>query len=208
MKNPHSERAATPATNPGRAATDAVLGAAAGAVGVWSMDQVGWLMLRTENARTLARDLQARPDGDAAGTARAGVTAQIRAVQRSPMFGKDTAAGTLMKAAQVSGVSDPDQQPGPAAAAFHFALGMLPGALYGVARRVRPSLSTGHGTLYGLGLFVVMDEIAAPLTSIASGPKWYPWQAHARGLVAHLVLGVTTEALLHAADHFRHTGRR
>ena len=53
-----------------------------------------------------------------------------------------------------------------------------------------------------------MDETAAPLTGIASGPGRYPWQAHARGLVAHLVLGITTEALLRASDHIRYTGCR
>ncbi|WP_026548918.1 DUF1440 domain-containing protein, partial [Arthrobacter sp. Br18] len=101
------------------------------------------------------------------------------------------------------GVSPTDQQPGPGATVFHYALGMLPGALYGAVRRIRPSVRTGSGVLYGLALFVVMDETAAPLTGIASAPGRYPWQAHARGLAAHVVLGVTTEILLRATDRFR-----
>ena len=196
------------ATELGRAVTDAVLGAAAGAVGVWALDQIGWLMLRAENTQALARDLQARPRKETTGTAGADVTAQLRSVQRSPMFGKDTGAGTLKKATQVSGVSATNQRPGPAKTAFHYGLGVLPGALYGAARRPWPSLGVGCGGLYGLGLFVVMDETAAPLVGIASGPSRYPWQAHARGLVAHLVLGMTTEILLRAADHFRQARRR
>ena len=173
------------------------------------MDQIGWLMLRAENPQALARDLQARPRKEGTGAARTGVTAQLRAVRRSPMFGKDTtAAGTLKKATQVSGVNATNRQPGPAATVFHYGLGMLPGFLYGVARRSRPRLSTGCGALYGLGLFVAMDETAAPLVGIASSPSRYPWQAHARGLVAHLILGMTTEILLRATDQFRQAQRR
>ncbi|MEX5272236.1 hypothetical protein [Kocuria sabuli] len=166
------------------------------------MDQIGWAMLRTENTHALTRDLQAR-QGRKAG---ADITAQVHSVQRSPLVSKG-AAGALRKATQVSGVSDPNRRPGPGETAFHYGLGMLPGALYGVTRRSRPRLSTGYGSLYGLGLFVVMDETAAPLTGIASRTGSYPWQAHARGLVAHLVLGITTDTLLRATDRIWHTSR-
>ncbi|WP_458115664.1 DUF1440 domain-containing protein [Arthrobacter sp. D2-10] len=181
------------------AGLDAVWGAAAGAAGVLAMDQVGWLMLGSEDTRTLTRDLKAR-DSDATGNA--GISAQVAAV-RAGALGRTAPAGPLGKATQVSGVSPTGQQPGPGAAVFHFALGMLPGAFYGVIRRTRPSVRTGSGVLYGVVLFVVMDETAAPLTGIASPPGRYPWQAHLRGLVAHIVLGVTTEMLLRTRDHFR-----
>lgn len=180
-------------------ALDAVLGAAAGAVGVWAMDQVGWLMLGHEDRQALARDLAAR-DKDAAG--KAGIEKQVRAVKAAALGGA-APAGALKKATQVSGVSPTDQQPGTGAALFHYALGMLPGALYAAARRRRPSLRTGSGALYGLALFVAMDETLAPLTRIAAPPGRYPWQAHARGLAAHLVLGITTETLLRATDRLR-----
>lgn len=184
---------------PRAAGVDAVVGAAAGAAGVWTMDQVGWLMLRNENTQTLTRDLEAR-DGDTGGTSE--IAAQVRGVQAGTPGGTATASG-LRKATQVSGVSPTDQRPGPGATVFHYALGMLPGALYGVLRRVRPSVRTGSGVLYGVTLFVVMDETAAPLTGIASAPGRYPWQAHARGLAAHVVLGMTTEILLRVTDRLR-----
>lgn len=76
------------------------------------------------------------------------------------------------------------------------------GATAREASRRRPRLRAGYGALYGLALFVVMDEAAAPLTGSDSGPVRYPWQAHARGLVAHLVLGIITEVLLRTTDHF------
>ena len=34
----------------------------------------------------------------------------------------------------------------------------------------------------------------------AAPPQRYPWQAHARGLISHLVFGVVTEAILSALD--------
>ena len=163
------------------------------------MDQVGWFMLRAERDHALARDLQARPSRESAG---AGTAAEVHGVRRSPVLGTGS-AGAVQKATQVSGVSAPSRRPGPAAAVFHYGLGMLPGALYATARRMNPSLGAGCGTLYGLGLFVVMDETAAPLTGMASAPARYPWQAHARGLVAHLVLGATTEVFLRAAERLR-----
>ncbi len=163
------------------------------------MDQVGWFMLGLENWQTLTRDLAAR-DKDAAG--KAGIEKQVRAVQAGAT-GTLSTAGALKKATQVSGVSPTDQQLGAGAGLFHYALGMLPGALYGAVRRRRPAAATGSGALYGLVLFVVMDETAAPLTGIAASPGRYPWQAHARGLVAHLVLGITTEILLRATDRLR-----
>lgn len=201
------DRTAAPASARDDVVLDIAAGAVAGAIGVWAMDQIGWFMLRTENTQALARDLQARPGRETTGVMGADTTAQVRSVQRSPVIGAG-AAGAAKKATQVSGVSSPHQRPGPAATALHYTLGMLSGAFYGAARRVRPSLSAGHGALYGLGLFVVMDEAAAPLVGIASAPGRYPWRAHARGLTAHLILGITTEALLHATDAFRQTRRR
>ncbi len=145
-----------------------VFGAAAGAAGVWAMDQAGWFMLRSESTQTLTQDLQARFPADTAGNAE--TTAQVRGVQAATR----ATTGPLTKATQVSGVSPTDQQPGPGATVFHYALGMLPGILYGAARRTRPSVRAGSGALYGVVLFVVMDETAAPLTGIASAPDRYP----------------------------------
>jgi hypothetical protein len=45
-------------------------------------------------------------------------------------------------------------------------------------------------------MFAPEDEIANPSLGFAAPPRRYPWQPHARGLVAHLVYGVVTEMLL------------
>ena len=43
----------------------------------------------------------------------------------------------------------------------------------------------------------------APLLGIAGSPGEYPWEAHARGLVTHVTLGVVTEAVLNVFDRVR-----
>ncbi len=79
---------------------------------------------------------------------------------------------------------------------MHYALGIVPGALYGSLRGRLAGIGAGRGLLYGAGLFLVNDEILAPVLGLASGPTAYPLQAHARGLVSHLVLGAATDTVL------------
>ena len=57
-------------------------------------------------------------------------------------------------------------------------------------------LGIWRGPLYGIGLFLAVDEIITPALGYASGPFAYPWQAHARGFFAHLILGTTTDIVL------------
>ncbi len=76
---------------------------------------------------------------------------------------------------------------------IHYALGVVPAAFYGPLRHRISGLRAGRGLMYGFGLFLVNDELLAPLLGLASGPTAYPWQAHVRGLISHLVLGVVTD---------------
>ncbi len=80
------------------------------------------------------------------------------------------------------------------------ASGLGPGALYAHRRRQYPWLGTGRGALYGLGLFVVNDELGTRLLGIAGRQRSYPWRSDVRGLIGHVVLGVVTEATLNAMD--------
>ena len=54
--------------------------------------------------------------------------------------------------------------------------------------------------LYGAGLFALQDEGLNSVTGLGAKPQDYPWQAHARGLVAHLVYGIVTELALSAIE--------
>jgi hypothetical protein len=157
-------------------AADMVKGAIAGAVGVWVMDQVGWGMYLRENREALRQEQEARVEG------------------------KDVAHVAAGKLAGAVGRTLSPEQPHPAGIAVHYALGMIPGALYGVLRNRIDRLGTGRGLVYGLGLFLVNDEILAPVLGLASGPLAYPWQAHVRGLVAHVVLGAATDTIFDVLD--------
>ena len=154
----------------GNVVGNVVKGAVAGAVGVWLADRVGWFLYRRDGPATLRRERAARPEG------------------------KDPAHVAAGRLAGALGVAPSLPQPHPAGIAVHYALGVVPGALYGALRHRVRGLGAGYGLPYGLGLFLVNDELLAPALGLASGPAAYPWQAHARGLAAHLVLGAATDA--------------
>lgn len=154
-------------------------GAVAGAAGVWAMDKVGWGMYNRENPAALRREHLAR------------------------VGNRDVAHAAVRKVAELTGANLTTRQPSMPGIIVHYTLGVLPGALYGVARDRVPALGAGNGSLYGLGLFVLMDEVIAPSLKLAAGPTKYPWQAHARGLASHLVLGVVTDTVLRVLNRGR-----
>lgn len=93
----------------------------------------------------------------------------------------------------------PDNQH-PAGVAVHLALGMGPALAYAAMRDRAPALTAGGGTLFGLGLFLVHDEGLNTITGAGAKPQDYPWQAHARGLIAHLVYGLVLEGTMRMID--------
>lgn len=183
-------------------AVDMLLGAVAGAIGVWAMDRVGWFLYNHENKDAVARELQARKGGDDVEYTDSEREALDRQPQAQPA-GKDVAHVGVEKVAAMTGINVHTGQPNPSGIALHYALGILPGALHAVVRRKVPVMQAGAGALYGFGLFVVNDEVVAPSLGLASGPTEYPWQAHARGAVTHVVLGVVTESVLRLFDRVR-----
>lgn len=151
-------------------------GAIAGAAGMWVMDRLSWYLYRREDAAAHRQEKRAQVDG---------------------MYTTHVAAKKLL---DPLGVSLSDQQFYAAGKVVQYALGMAPGAVYAVYRDRLKMNSSLKGLLYGFGLFVVVDEVVMPLLGLASGPQAYPWQAHARGLVDHLALGITTDAALNALN--------
>jgi uncharacterized membrane protein YagU involved in acid resistance len=77
--------------------------------------------------------------------------------------------------------------------AIHYALGVLPGAAYGVVRRWIPFARFGNGLAYGLAIFALNDEYVNTKLGLASAPAAYPVETHVRGFAGHAVLGVATE---------------
>lgn len=156
--------------------TDMIKGAVAGAVGVWVMDKVGWYMWNHEDPQALQQEREARPDG------------------------LDPAHVMANRAAEALGVELTPKQPHPAGVAMHYGLGMVPGALYGALHKRVEGVGAAGGLAYGLGLFLLQDEGLNPIIGTSGTPGEYPWQAHWRGLVSHLVLGAVTNATVKALD--------
>lgn len=184
----------------GGVAVTALYGAAAGAAGVWVMDRVGSFLYQRENRDALARELKARKGDSTVEFAEAEKEAVDRHPQAGAEAGEDVAHVGAEKLTRLVGSHVRTRQSNSGGLVLHYALGVLPGALHAIIRRRVPVMKAGSGALYGFGLFVLSDEIAAPALGLASGPGAYPWQAHVRGAVAHVVLGVVTESLLRLGD--------
>jgi hypothetical protein len=151
---------------------DTLQGAVAGGIAVWVMDQVDWYMYNHEDAEARQRTQRVRPEG------------------------LDPAHYTANKIAGAFGKELSPRQPHPAGIAIHYGIGMGAGALYGALQGRVPAISTGRGALYGLGIFLTHDELLNTVTGSAARPSQYPWQAHARGLISHLILGVVADTVL------------
>lgn len=159
--------------------TDALIGAAAGAAAVWIMDRIDNFNFDHADPEARARTKAVRPGGMDPAHVAANTAAEAVGAELEPR--DDNAAGM----------------------AVHYALGMMPGVVYGALRREIPALTTGAGTLYGLGLFLLQDEGVNAATGLSAQPDEYPWQAHARGLVGHLGYGAALDATLNLTDSLR-----
>ena len=84
--------------------------------------------------------------------------------------------------------------------ALAWTLGVAGVVGYAYARRRWPALRAGRGLAFGTFVWAAEDEGLIPALGMARAPWEYPWQAHARGLAAHLAYGVTAEAALSAMD--------
>ena len=89
-----------------------------------------------------------------------------------------------------------DEERSAASNAIHWALGIVPGAAYGVLRRRVPLVGAARGLVFGAILWAVNDEYAATALGIAAPPDAYPVETHARGLVGHLVLGGSIDTVV------------
>lgn len=160
---------------PSTVAVDLLRGAVAGAVATWVMDRVDWWMYRREPPESRRRTWQARPEG------------------------KDPAHVIASRASEALG-GDPIPQNHPAGLATHYAIGIAPAAIYGALRERLPAVGAGAGLAFGAAMFVVEDEVANPAMGFAAPPGDYPWRPHVRGLVSHLVYGLTVDAVLRILD--------
>lgn len=150
----------------------ALMGLVAGAIGVWALDRVDWFLFEREPEEARERTRKARPGGEAP----AGVIV-TRAAE---------AAGTTLS-------SEAHQR---AELATHYSIGIAPAVGYALLRDRLPGPSLVRGALFGASLWAIQDEGLNAISGLGGKPNEYPWQAHARGLIAHAVFGMTTEAAL------------
>ncbi len=140
------------------------------------MDVVTWLLYRRQSKVTVAKEKRARK------------------------FGKDPAHAGARHLARLAGSAAGKKVPNAGGIFIHYLLGIGPGVLYAKLRRGNPIVTAGKGALWGAGLYVGNDLIAGRLLRVMGPQRDYPWQAHARGVAGHFVLGVATHAVLEALD--------
>ena len=148
---------------------DALRGALAGAAATWLMDLVTTGMYESQPPEVTTAEEAGRPNGKGAVT---------NMVDRF-----ETETGLTVPAARRPMVEN----------AVHYALGIVPGAIYGVLRRWLPLARLGRGLAFGLALFALNDEYLNTKLGFAGPFDAYPPEAHLRGLAGHAVLGVATE---------------
>lgn len=161
------------------AATTVLMGAVAGAIGVWALDRIDWFLWNRESDETRLRTIAARPGGEP--------PAQALVSRVEDASGRALAADMHET---VSGV-------------VHYSIGVAPAIGYALLRDKLPGRGVARGAAYGLSLFLAQDELLNSVTGLGGKPGDYPWTAHARGLVAHTVYGVVTELALNAMETAR-----
>jgi hypothetical protein len=154
----------------------ALMGAAAGAIGVWALDRLDWFLWRRMPEEDRERTRAARPDG--APPAENLVTGASRAA------GKELTGDAHHRASM----------------ATHYAIGIGPAIGYALLRDKLPGAGLARGAGYGAALWALQDEGLNTVAGLGGKPGDYPWQDHARGLAAHMLYGVATEAALNGLE--------
>lgn len=154
--------------------SNAAKGAVAGAAALWLMDRFDWFTYDNQDPAARRQTDEVRPGGLD--------PAHVMADNMAHALGTEL------------GPHEPHAHP--AGLAVHYALGIAPAALYGMLRSQVPALGVGRGSLFGLGLFLAQDEGLNTMLRTAADPRKYPWQAHARGMVAHMLFGLLTDTAL------------
>ena len=80
----------------------------------------------------------------------------------------------------------------------HYAFGALVGGIYGMLNEATPAARAGFGIAYGAAVWLGADEGMLPALKLSGAPGKFPWSQHLSGLGAHVVYGVTTEAVCRA----------
>ena len=132
------------------------------------------------------------------GTPQQGIGAELQAEGKDEE--EDDAAERLANAISVgvSGHELSEHEKAVAGTAFHYAMGMTSGALYGAVAEIIPEVKVGAGVPFGVAVWAIADEGIVPAVGLSKSPEEYPPSIHAYALASHLVFGVTTELVRRA----------
>jgi hypothetical protein len=153
-----------------------LMGAAAGAIGVWALDRLDWFLFRRMSDEDREQTRAARPGGE------------------------PTAEALVSRASRAAGAELSPSAHRAASLATHYAIGIAPAIAYALWRDRLPGRGVARGAGYGLAMFALQDEGMNTLSGLSGKPADYPWQDHARGLAAHLLYGIATEAALNRIE--------
>ncbi len=82
-----------------------------------------------------------------------------------------------------------------AAPYIHYGFGTMMGTLYGIMAEEFLAATSGFGTAYATGVFLVADEGAVTALGLGAKPNRVPLSSHAYALASHLVYGLSTESV-------------
>jgi putative membrane protein len=82
-----------------------------------------------------------------------------------------------------------------AGTAFHYAMGLTSGAIYGAASEFAPAAKAGAGLPFGAAVWLVADEGLVPAAGLSKSAAEYPLSIHAYSIASHLVFGLATEVV-------------
>ena len=148
---------------------DVIAGAAAGVAAIWVANKLDDAMYRRGSAKDIAKTEAARPGG------------------------MDPAHVLAKRAADAVGVDVGNPKDNIAGHTIDYGIAACVGALYGLMRGVSPAVTAARGSMFGVTMFVLKDEIGNAALGTAGNPLHYPVRDHARGLAAHAVFGVVTD---------------
>lgn len=84
--------------------------------------------------------------------------------------------------------------------AFTVGYGLLFGAIYALARRRAPRVTSLLGLPYGVGFFLACDGLLAPLFRMSPGLRKIPWQFNAKEMTNHIAWTGTAEMVHRGAE--------
>lgn len=179
-------------------AIDMLLGALAGVAATWVMKETTSYLYKHENPDAKAQEQEARRHQiayDAAANQATGI------VEQGGVSGLSSGASiAVQRAAGLVGKELSEEERKKLELTVGYGLSMAVGAAYALLRRRDPGADWGHGLVFGLALWLLIDEVGNTALGLTPPPGKYPWPAHRRGLVGHLVLGLVTETVIELAD--------